>query len=692
MQFFLFNAETSVATGKSADPSPSSAQNSSGFAALFDDELTAQLAESTAAVLSGQEVAAEDSSVVDVSALLRGKLRAAETGQTPDLLPVKPDAGKSSAIITDNLAQQAQAHTDAPLLATQATSALFAVNPDAVSSAVQLPAGSDSPWLQLISAAEQYAANLGVSEHKTLASQSLSTAMELGHASQPNGDQPNVEQQSASVSDIALAIMSDSSQGLATATTKAGERVNVTPTESMLKQHADAVLSAPQGQAVNAEDVKLADKQMDAADGSSATTTEAVAVKTAMTANRPLDTSQNATLVTVEGAKPLQMADATLASAEQPHLNNVAATTGNRSAESSLDLQPAENNSLVSANSVPELTQVQQLSAEMTDTTVQTSAEKLQGPVVSAPDTAQPHKAADLTVKQQETALHTAQQQQNLLVDVAIPEAGVIERQANSPGLQQAMTQVSQLSFADHQKAANAAEALAQKQQLKAEVATGADPQQGQNQQQSSRQEPFSAALNAAMPDAAQHSVAGQNFDKLSAAGSLATSPSSNLSAQPLHTQQSAATSHAAAVKAAEAQLSTLYLQEPQAAAQLKDRVMYQVQQKIQTAEIRLAPEDLGSVQIKVNLQQDQLSVQFIVQQPQAKEALEQQMPRLKELLQQQGMELTDSQVSQQQQQQQGEKQSRTAQQTRASAELKDEMLPQQAIVRSSDRAVDYYA
>jgi flagellar hook-length control protein FliK len=120
---------------------------------------------------------------------------------------------------------------------------------------------------------------------------------------------------------------------------------------------------------------------------------------------------------------------------------------------------------------------------------------------------------------------------------------------------------------------------------------------------------------------------------------------------------------------------------------------MFQINQKIQSAEIKLAPEELGSMQIKVQLQQEQLSVQFVVQQAGAKEALEQQMPRLREMLEEQGMQLTDGQVSQQREGSDDQKQARQRHQVAGQGvDIDDEPLQQQAIVRVSDRMVDYYA
>jgi len=133
-----------------------------------------------------------------------------------------------------------------------------------------------------------------------------------------------------------------------------------------------------------------------------------------------------------------------------------------------------------------------------------------------------------------------------------------------------------------------------------------------------------------------------------------------------------------------------LALTEPGAAQQLKDRVMVQIQQKLQTAEVQLHPEELGSIQIKMNLQQDQLSVQFVVQQQAAKEALEQQMPKLRDLLEQQGIALTEGQVEQRQSgAQQDQRQARSGPSGSDDADLATVQTVQ---VRVSDRMVDFYA
>jgi|GEM_PF-1401620 len=144
------------------------------------------------------------------------------------------------------------------------------------------------------------------------------------------------------------------------------------------------------------------------------------------------------------------------------------------------------------------------------------------------------------------------------------------------------------------------------------------------------------------------------------------------------------------------ARLKQLNLQQQDAAGQLRERVQLMVRQNIQVAEIRLDPAELGQMQIRINLQQEQASVQFIVQQQHAKELLEQQMPRLRELLQQQGIQLGDGQVQQQSRQQQGNgdgSQCQTQTANQPADGFSDDLPAASTVeVQHRERLVDYYA
>ena len=83
----------------------------------------------------------------------------------------------------------------------------------------------------------------------------------------------------------------------------------------------------------------------------------------------------------------------------------------------------------------------------------------------------------------------------------------------------------------------------------------------------------------------------------------------------------------------------------------VKDKVMVMINQKIQQFEITLDPPEFGNMHVRVNLQGDQASVNFVVQNQQAKDSLEQNMHKLKDMLAEQGVDVGGANVDQQNQQ-----------------------------------------
>lgn len=85
-------------------------------------------------------------------------------------------------------------------------------------------------------------------------------------------------------------------------------------------------------------------------------------------------------------------------------------------------------------------------------------------------------------------------------------------------------------------------------------------------------------------------------------------------------------------------------LQQPvlagEAGRQLGERLALMVRGDIQQATIRLDPPELGMMDVRIIVQNDQTQVQIIVQNPQVREALESQSIRLREFLEQQGLSL----------------------------------------------------
>jgi hypothetical protein len=78
------------------------------------------------------------------------------------------------------------------------------------------------------------------------------------------------------------------------------------------------------------------------------------------------------------------------------------------------------------------------------------------------------------------------------------------------------------------------------------------------------------------------------------------------------------------------------------------NRITMLVGQRISSAQVHLNPPELGPVEVKVSLNQDQASVLFVSHSAQVREALSQSIPRLAEMLGQMGIDLTESDVSDQ--------------------------------------------
>ncbi|PSU29887.1 flagellar hook-length control protein FliK [Photobacterium lutimaris] len=92
---------------------------------------------------------------------------------------------------------------------------------------------------------------------------------------------------------------------------------------------------------------------------------------------------------------------------------------------------------------------------------------------------------------------------------------------------------------------------------------------------------------------------------------------------------------------------SPLLLSKEQAGDQLADRVQMMMSKNLKHVDIRLDPPELGKLQIKLSMNNDQASVQITVANQQSRDLVEQAMPRLRELLQQQGLQLAQSTVQQ---------------------------------------------
>ncbi len=78
----------------------------------------------------------------------------------------------------------------------------------------------------------------------------------------------------------------------------------------------------------------------------------------------------------------------------------------------------------------------------------------------------------------------------------------------------------------------------------------------------------------------------------------------------------------------------------------MSERVLFMANNHVQRADVRLHPQNMGPLEIRVQIQNDQASVNFNVHNAGTREAVEQALPRLREMLEAQGIDLADVDVS----------------------------------------------
>ncbi|GIU53345.1 flagellar hook-length control protein FliK [Shewanella sp. KT0246] len=126
----------------------------------------------------------------------------------------------------------------------------------------------------------------------------------------------------------------------------------------------------------------------------------------------------------------------------------------------------------------------------------------------------------------------------------------------------------------------------------------------------------------------------------------------------------------------------------------MKQQLITMVGQGVQHAEIRLDPAELGHMVVKVQVNGEQTQVQFQVAQSQTKDLIEQAIPKLRDMLAEEGLQLADSQVSQDGDNQQN---SEYDEQSSTGDNMLDEISAQELDIvtkhaKSSNSAIDYYA
>jgi len=128
----------------------------------------------------------------------------------------------------------------------------------------------------------------------------------------------------------------------------------------------------------------------------------------------------------------------------------------------------------------------------------------------------------------------------------------------------------------------------------------------------------------------------------------------------------------------------------------VKDKIMVIISQKLQQFDIRLDPPELGNVHVRVNLQNEQAVVNFVVQNQQAKEVFEDNLGKLKDMLSQNGVDVGDANVEQQTPQS-GNDENNSDGNNKGSDNQQNDLEAVESILsanlfKSSSSSVDYYA
>ena len=79
----------------------------------------------------------------------------------------------------------------------------------------------------------------------------------------------------------------------------------------------------------------------------------------------------------------------------------------------------------------------------------------------------------------------------------------------------------------------------------------------------------------------------------------------------------------------------------------LGNRVMWMVNQQVQTAELRMNPAHLGPLEVRISIRDDQASIQFVSAHAQVRDALQAAIPHLREMLSDSGLNLSNVNIAQ---------------------------------------------
>ncbi len=169
------------------------------------------------------------------------------------------------------------------------------------------------------------------------------------------------------------------------------------------------------------------------------------------------------------------------------------------------------------------------------------------------------------------------------------------------------------------------------------------------------KEKPFSELLDKKVMNTSIENAVNRDVHQVNQATKSAASAEEMIAKLSSENVQSTAQSASNAKQLTSLQNEALSVYRKDFAGSVKDKVMVMMNQKLQQVEIRLDPQELGNVNVKINLQNEQATVSFTVQNQQAKEAFDQNLGRLKDMLSESGVDVGDANVEQQNKQNDGD-------------------------------------
>jgi len=141
------------------------------------------------------------------------------------------------------------------------------------------------------------------------------------------------------------------------------------------------------------------------------------------------------------------------------------------------------------------------------------------------------------------------------------------------------------------------------------------------------------------------------------------------------------------------------HVNQPEWGAELGKRLQFMIKSNIQQADIRLDPPELGRINIRINMAQDQTNISFTALNANVREAIEQTLPKLRELLGESGLQLGNTDVASQFKQQ-GEQATQQGKNPftpvldgfDSEEEMSDSLSLSNSTVYESDGVIDYFA